>query len=64
MESLIAGLIGLAVLIAIFIIFRAVVLWYWKLDKIEEHLSAIRKSLSKEEGKPSGSSGDNSDNWK
>jgi hypothetical protein len=64
MESLIAGLVGLVVLIAVFIIFRAVVLWYWKLDKIEEHLNAIRKSLAKEEGKLGNSSGENSDNWK
>jgi hypothetical protein len=47
MDRLIAGLGALAVLALIFLIFRALVLWYWKLDKIEEHLSAIRKSLEK-----------------
>lgn len=32
--------------VVLFLIFRAIVLWYWKLDKIEEHLRAIRESLA------------------
>jgi hypothetical protein len=42
MEGIIGGLVALAILVAVFVIFRAAVLWYWKLDKIEDHLSAIR----------------------
>lgn len=47
----IGGLFGvvvfLAVLIVIFLVCRSIMLWYWKLDKIEEHLAAIRSSLEK-----------------
>ncbi len=46
------GLIGIVVtavvVIVIFFICRSLLLWYWKLDKIEEHLAAIRKSLEKQ----------------
>ncbi|GEM_PF-2037758 len=38
-------LIALGVMVLIFFICRSLLLWYWKLDKIEEHLAAIRKSL-------------------
>ena len=38
---------ALIVLIVLFFIFRSLLLWYWKLDKIEEHLSAIRSALEK-----------------
>jgi hypothetical protein len=37
----------LVILIVVFFICRSLILWYWKLDKIEEHLSAIRKALEK-----------------
>ena len=38
-------LIAFAVVILIFFVCRSLMLWYWKLDKIEEHLAAIRASL-------------------
>jgi hypothetical protein len=52
METL-APLIGSLVITAavgvfvvvVFLICRAIILWYWKIDKIEEHLAAIRNSL-------------------
>lgn len=47
MGPVVMGLAGLAILVVIFLVFRAGVLWYWKLDKIEEHLDAIRRSLDK-----------------
>jgi hypothetical protein len=64
MDEFIAGLVSLAILVAVFIIFRAAVLWYWKLDKIEEHLSAIRKSLEHSKGEASSGSGSNPEIWK
>lgn len=39
--------ISLAILIGVFFIFRKIVLWYFMLDKIEAHLSAIRSKLEK-----------------
>jgi hypothetical protein len=46
-----AGLIGFAIIIGVivglFLLFRVVVLWYWKLDKIEEHLLAIRIAIER-----------------
>jgi len=50
--SLINLLIGIAITIAIFLIFRALVLWYWKIDKIVKLLEEIvshLKSKQKEE---------------
>lgn len=38
---------GLVILIVIFFICRSLILWYWKIDKIEQHLSAIREALEK-----------------
>jgi hypothetical protein len=46
-ESFAALAVTLAVLVLLFILCRKFVLWYWKLDLIEEHLKAIRESLEK-----------------
>ena len=40
--------VALVVLGLLFILCRKFVLWYWKLDMIEEHLQAIRNELTKE----------------
>ena len=49
--ALVGGMFGLiamiAVVVVLFLVFRKVALWYWKIDKIEEHLAAIRKNLEK-----------------
>jgi hypothetical protein len=47
MEGLMGTLVALAIVLVIFLICRAIVLWYWKIDKIEEHLAAIRAALEK-----------------
>ncbi len=44
---LVAFIIVLAIMISLFYIFRSIVLWYFKLDKIEEHLKNIRSLLEK-----------------
>jgi len=47
-------LIGIAIVVVVFLIFRALVLWYWKIDKIVKLLEEIidnLKSKPKEEGK-------------
>jgi hypothetical protein len=64
MEGIIGGLVALAILVAAFIVFRAAVLWYWKLDKIEEHLSAIRKALENGKGEAKGNVDGGADLWK
>ena len=46
MAELGGGLIGLLVVIALFFIFRGLLLWYWKLDKIVEHLASIDFKMS------------------
>ncbi len=46
-------LIAFAVAILIFFVCRSLILWYWKLDKIEEHLAAIRTSLEEKKEGPS-----------
>lgn len=45
--GLVALTVFLAFVVLLFVVLRKFVLWYWKLDKIEEHLSAIRKALEK-----------------
>ena len=47
MGSLMGSLVMLAIVLVIFLVCRAIVLWYWKIDKIEEHLAAIRTALEK-----------------
>lgn len=52
--SLINLLISIAITVVIFLIFRALVLWYWKIDKIVKLLEEIvshLKSKPKEEEK-------------
>jgi hypothetical protein len=46
-EGLGYSIVCLVVLVVIFFICRSLILWYWKIDKIEEHLSAIRRALEK-----------------
>jgi hypothetical protein len=41
------SIVGLIVLVVIFFICRSLILWYWKIDKIEQHLAAIRSELEK-----------------
>ena len=64
MEAIISGLVAIAILVAIFVVFRAAVLWYWKLDKIEEHLSAIRKALEQGKGEAKATHEISPDMWK
>jgi len=49
MQFIIQFLIGIAILLAVFLIFRALVLWYWKINKIVELLEEIVSNLK---GKP------------
>ena len=42
-------LVYLVILLVIFFICRSLILWYWKIDKIEEHLEAIRNALEKKD---------------
>jgi predicted tellurium resistance membrane protein TerC len=49
MSFIIQFLIWTVILIAIFLIFRVVVLWYWKIDKIVKLLEEIVGNLK---GKP------------
>ncbi len=42
-------LVTLVILLVIFFICRSVILWYWKIDKIEQHLAAIREALEKKD---------------
>ena len=63
MSEVMGGLVALALLILVFLVFRAAVLWYWKIDKIEEHLSAIRKSLAKENKEHKEGAVENPDMW-
>ncbi|MBL0350188.1 MAG: hypothetical protein IPP68_07430 [Elusimicrobia bacterium] len=46
MENLLGIVIALAVIIFIFLISRAIVLWYWKIDKIVELLEEIEWHLN------------------
>ncbi|HVZ81323.1 MAG TPA: hypothetical protein VHE12_11100 [bacterium] len=47
MGELLQLLISIVVVLVIFLACRALMLWYWKIDKIEEHLKAIRAALEK-----------------
>jgi hypothetical protein len=40
-------LLGIAVVVAIFLIFRAIVLWYWKVNVSIELLQQINQKLGK-----------------
>jgi len=51
MESILAsGFLGLILTIALFLLFRAIVLWYWKVDKVVALLESIDKKLGPEPG--------------
>ena len=45
--SLIGVLVFFGVMILLFFIFRSLLLWYWKLDKIAEHLESIDYKLDR-----------------
>ena len=47
MQGLVGSLVLLVIVLVLFLVARAIVLWYWKIDKIEEHLAAIRAALEK-----------------
>lgn len=40
-------LIGIVVVIVLFLIFRAIILWYWKINKIVKLLEEIANNLKK-----------------
>jgi len=44
-------LIGIVVIIALFLLFRAVALWYWKIDKIVDLLIEIKENTKREDTK-------------
>jgi hypothetical protein len=44
---LVAAVAAFAATVVLFLAFRKVALWYWKIDLIEEHLAAIRNALEK-----------------
>lgn len=41
-------IIGLGITLVLFLVFRAVALWYWKVDKIVKLLKEISDNLKKE----------------
>ena len=47
--GILPALVALAVVVVLFLVFRALVLWYWKLDKIEGHLRDIRDLLARKQ---------------
>ncbi len=46
--DLIVFAIGLAVVLTIFLIFRAIVLWYWKIDRVVSLLEKIEENTRRE----------------
>lgn len=53
LSEAIGGLVGLAVvgaiIVALFLLLRAVVLWYWRVDKMVRLLEQIEKNTRKEQ---------------
>jgi len=47
MASMTQFLIGIVVIITLFLIFRAIVLWYWKISEIVKLLKEIADNLKK-----------------
>ncbi len=47
LDTLSGGLIALAVIVAIFLIIREIICWYWKINKAVNLLTDIRDLLSK-----------------
>jgi hypothetical protein len=48
MNSELIGIVaGLAILLIVFLICRAIVLWYWKIDRVVDLLERIEEHLSK-----------------
>ncbi len=56
--SLVFIAIMIAVIIGLFFLFRSLLLWYWQLDKIEEHLKIIKNILYEIRDNTSGSKND------
>jgi len=52
LSEAIGGLVGLAVvgaiIVALFLLLRAVILWYWRVDKMVRLLEQIEKNTRKE----------------
>jgi hypothetical protein len=46
-SSMLAGLVGLAIMVVIFLVARKFFLWYWMIDQIAADLAAIRAALEK-----------------
>lgn len=52
MENILAaGFFGLLMVLVIFLVCRAIVLWYWKIDKVVTLLESINAKLGPEPGK-------------
>ncbi|MBM4387441.1 MAG: hypothetical protein FJ088_06845 [Deltaproteobacteria bacterium] len=53
LSEAIGGLVGLAVvgaiIVALFLLLRAVILWYWRVDKMVRLLEQIEKNTRKEQ---------------
>ncbi len=45
-EGIIVFLVGLVVVVGLFAILRALILWYFRLDEIAENLKAITKNTA------------------
>ncbi len=54
----ISFLIVLGILVALFLIFRELVTWYWKINKIVDILERIEKNTGIQEGKHATAQGD------
>jgi hypothetical protein len=46
--GLMVMVLGLVIMLAVFLVCRAIVLWYWKVDKIVSLLESIDKKLGPE----------------
>ncbi len=44
-NSLVEGVVALAIMVVIFLVFREVVCWYWKINRMVELLESIDATL-------------------
>jgi hypothetical protein len=47
MEGLVGAFVAIAIWIVLFLVFRVVVLWYWKVNKLLEQLQQINEKLGR-----------------
>jgi hypothetical protein len=47
MQDLVGPLVAIAIWIVLFLLFRVVVLWYWKINKLLEQLQQINEKLGR-----------------